>query len=765
MPMLQSTGLGASTVQAAAQTAAPTTAQAPANSQYKNVGYFASWGIYGRNYQVKDIDASKLTHINYAFFDVCWNGIHGNPSPSADNPNSTTWKCTDPAVPLQRGNVPNGAIVVGEPWADVTKSYPGDTWSDCEAGKCGNIGELKRLKQKNPHLKTLFSIGGWTWSNRFSDVAANEQYRINFAKSAVDAVRTYGFDGVDIDWEYPGVETIPGNSYSPNDKINFTKLLEETRRHLDEAGRVDGKHYLLTIATGASQTYIDNTEMAKVNAIVDFINIMTYDFHGGSFIETTNNNAALLNDTRDPSAAKKFYVDGAIDIYQRAGVDLNKIVLGLAFYGRGWSNCAPGPNGDGLYQKCVKNDAGNWAPKGTWDDFTTKKPTGVFDYGDIVGNYLNKNGYTRYWNDQAKVPYLYNPTTKTYISYDDEQSIGLKTDYIKTKGLGGGMIWELDSDCRTTTRFACTGATLLNKVAADLGINGSAPDITPPSVPTGVAATTVGDKSVALKWYPSADNFAVTGYEVYTNGQLATTVTGPTATVTGLTPNTSYAFTVKAKDAAGNVSAASQPLSVKTLAKPLQDVIAPTVPTNVSVTSATYDSVSLTWTASTDNVAVTGYDVYSNGQLATTVTGTATSVTGLAGNTTYTFTIVAKDAAGNGSTASAPVTAKTAEKPGSTSGAFTFVAKSTWGDSFDFSAAIKNNGTTPLTNWRVEFDYAGKITSVFDAKIVSHIGTRYIIESNGWNGTIPAGGSVTFGGAGQGSATASPTNVVIKSHN
>ena len=99
-------------------------ADSPKQGQ-KIVGYFPSWGVYGRNYQVADIDASKLTHLNYAFADICWNGKHGNPSTHPDNPNKQTWNCKESGVPLQNKEVPNGTLVLGEPWADVTKSYPG----------------------------------------------------------------------------------------------------------------------------------------------------------------------------------------------------------------------------------------------------------------------------------------------------------------------------------------------------------------------------------------------------------------------------------------------------------------------------------------------------------------------------------------------------------------------------------------------------------------------------------------------------------------
>jgi len=205
-------------------------------------------------------------------------------------------------------------------------------------------------------------------------------------------------------------------------------LLQEIRDQLDAAGAEDGKHYLLTIASGASQRFVDNTELNKVAHIVDWINIMTYDFHGGSFEATTSHNTGLYGDPSDPYYSNNFFVDGAIQAYKNAGVPLNKIVVGLEFMARSWKNCPPGPNNDGQYQTCAADNGSvfKWAPNGTWDD-TNSGNTGVFDYGDLAANYVSKNGYTRYFNNIAKVPYLYNPTTKIFISYDDTESIGYKT--------------------------------------------------------------------------------------------------------------------------------------------------------------------------------------------------------------------------------------------------------------------------------------------------------------------------------------------------
>lgn len=634
-----------------------------AASPYKSVGYFIEWAIYDQDYQVEDIDGSQLTHLNYAFADICWNGRHGNASNEPDNPNKQTWPCKDSGVPTQTGNVPNGAIVLGDPWADVNHDdgIPLE-WEDCSKGLCGNFYKLRQLKAQYPHLQTLLSIGGWTWSNRFSDVAADPAARQNFAQSAVHVIRTYGFDGIDIDWEYPVEGGLTGNSERPEDKQNFTLLLQDVRTKLNQAGAEDGRSYLLTIATRANESYLETTEIVQVASLVDWMNVMTYDFHG-DWENSTNHNAPLDQDPLAPTTTPGFYTDYAITAYKQAGVPSSKLVLGIPFYGRGWKNCAAGPNQDGQYQACTPDWNGDVAARGTWDNYETGS-TGMFDYGDLTANMVNKNGFTRYWNDAAKVPYLYQPSTGTFISYEDLQSISYKTSYIKNQGLGGAMYWDISMDCRTSPKYQCSGDTLLGRVAQDLNITAPSVDELPPTTPANVVVSDTASTSAKLTWTPSQDNVGVVGYDVYLGNALYNTASTHSITLTGLTADTNYTASVVARDAAGNISTPSAPVTFNTLPASA-DTTPPTTPANLSSTSHTDTTISLSWNASTDNVGVTSYPIYVNGALSASPSGSSTTftLTGLTKETAYSIQIAAADAAGNQSPLSTAIQVTTDAAP------------------------------------------------------------------------------------------------------
>jgi glucose/arabinose dehydrogenase len=198
---------------------------------------------------------------------------------------------------------------------------------------------------------------------------------------------------------------------------------------------------------------------------------------------------------------------------------------------------------------------------------------------------------------------------------------------------------------------------LSHAVFENVKVNNSG-DVYPPTAPTGLKVDNKTNTSVSISWTASLDDVGVTGYDLYKDGVLAqANVTGTSYTFNGLTADTTYSFTIKAKDAAGQVSEASSPLSVTTSTQ--NDTQSPTVPTGLASPSKTSSTVNLTWTASTDNVGVYQYDVFNNGALATSVSGTSATISGLNANTTYSFTVKARDVAGNISAASSALSVKT----------------------------------------------------------------------------------------------------------
>jgi len=234
-----------------------------------------------------------------------------------------------------------------------------------------------------------------------------------------------------------------------------------------------------------------------------------------------------------------------------------------------------------------------------------------------------------------------------FISYDDTESFGHKTDYIKSKGLAGAMFWEFSGD---------RNKTLLNKLTSDLSGPRIPTETVPPSVPGNLRATDVGSYSVSLEWDASTDNSGVASY-IVSHGAGSVTVNSTSTTVGGLTPDTPYTFTVKAVDIFGNESGASNAVAVTT--EPSNDITPPTAPTNLQVGATTVDSIALSWSASNDDVGVTGYTV-TYGTNSINVNATSVVVSGLDADTSYTFSVTARDGAGN---VSAPTTIQASTQP------------------------------------------------------------------------------------------------------
>lgn len=329
----------------------------------KIIGYVAGY----EEFNPAKVDATKLTHINYAFANIVDDGVQ---------------------FMLASDSI--------------------------------KIRSLIGLKKQNSNLKVLFSIGGWVWSDQFSDIAAYKKSREKFAKSAVKIMKQYNFDGVDIDWEYPG-QLGEDNIFRAADKDNFTLLLGELRHQLEIYDKTNKTHSLLTIAIGADQKYIDHTDLKKAHSYLDFINVMCYDFDSGPFHQTGHH--ANLYPSNDVKFAGNSGLN-AINRLLKVGIPANKLILGIPFYGRKWEK-VPAEN-NGLYQSAGTANA-------------------IIPYWEITQE-MKSGKYKKIYDDQAKAFYLWNEQDRIFISYETPKEIKLKSEFIKEKGLGGAMFWEYSLD-------------------------------------------------------------------------------------------------------------------------------------------------------------------------------------------------------------------------------------------------------------------------------------------------------------------------------
>ena len=288
-------------------------------------------------------------------------------------------------------------------------------------GDAANLAQLVALRKQNPSLTVLISVGGWLGSGPFSDVALTSQSRRVFIDSVMAFLKLYDLDGLDVDWEYPG-QPGAGNRFRAEDKQNFTRLLEELRARFTEESRKTHKRLFLTIAAGAFDDYLAQTEMAKVQRSLDAVNLMSYDYYEAGADALTGNHAPLFTDPDDP---KKDSADAAVKAFEAAGVPPGKIILGVPFYGRMWGHVA---NVDhGLFQsgKAIPN---SYAP-----------------YSAISSTMLD-HGFARFWDAASQTPYLYSEEKQIFVSYEDPQSLAVKCGYVLSHKLGGVMFWSYFND-------------------------------------------------------------------------------------------------------------------------------------------------------------------------------------------------------------------------------------------------------------------------------------------------------------------------------
>ncbi|WP_405916074.1 glycosyl hydrolase family 18 protein [Streptomyces sp. NBC_00728] len=370
----------------AVHTTGGTTTPPPTGKAVK-LGYFTEWGIYGRNYNVKNLvtsgSAAKITHINYAF-----------------------------------GNVTNGQCAIGDSYADYDKAFTADqsvsgvadTW---DQPLRGNFNQLRELKAKYPNLKILWSFGGWTWSGGFAQAAANPTA---FADSCYNLVKDPRwadvFDGIDIDWEYPNA---CGLSCDTSGAAAYKNLMQALRAKF-------GTNNLVTAATtadGTSGGKIDAADYAGASQYVDWYNVMSYDFFGAFAAQgPTAPHSPLTSYSGIPTPG--FDTADAIAKFKSKGVPASKLLIGIGFYGRGWT---------GVTQA---------APGGT----ATGPAAGTYEQG--IEDYKVLKTSCPATGTVAGTAYAY--CGNNWWSYDTPATIGTKMSWAKSQGLGGAFFWEFSGD-------------------------------------------------------------------------------------------------------------------------------------------------------------------------------------------------------------------------------------------------------------------------------------------------------------------------------
>ena len=270
------------------------------------------------------------------------------------------------------------------------------------------VKQMEQVRSWNPDIKIILSVVPQE-PDAFTVVSASKELRENVAKTCARLVSQDGFDGVDFDWEYPCVPS-NGMNCTPDDRHNYTLLCEAAKRGMESVGGGS-----VSIAAGADLYYTDSIEPERMAEVLDYVCLMTYDLKCG-FHALSGHHTALYSSTGD---IFKNSCDQALRLFENAGFPKEKLLMGAAFYSRKWDDVPDRYHG---FLQLAKT-GGGYGP----------------NYDKLEEEYINKNGYVRYWDDEAKAPFLFNGST--FISYDDAESLTHKCEYVKREGIGGIFYW------------------------------------------------------------------------------------------------------------------------------------------------------------------------------------------------------------------------------------------------------------------------------------------------------------------------------------
>lgn len=382
--------------------------------------YFVEWGVYPRKFPVDRVPIPNLTHLLYGFIPIC----------GGDGINDSLKEIEGSFQALQRScsGREDFKVSIHDPWAALQKPQKGlSSWNEPYKG---NFGQLMSLKQARPDLKILPSVGGWTLADPFF-FFTDKTKRTRFVASCKDFLQTWKFfDGIDIDWEFPGGKGANPDFGSPEDGDVYVNLMKELREMLDELSHSTGRKYELTSAISAGWDKIQVVDYSKAQNYMDHIFLMSYDFKGAWSNDSLGHQTPLYAPEWNPK--ETYTTDFGVKYLLAQGVTPKKIIVGVAMYGRGWT----GVHGYEDNNPFTGNATG--PVKGTWQD-------GVVDYREIA-NEIAQGKWEFHYDNVAQAPYVFRPSTGDLVTYDNARSVIEKGKYVRNNKLGGLFAWEIDAD-------------------------------------------------------------------------------------------------------------------------------------------------------------------------------------------------------------------------------------------------------------------------------------------------------------------------------